>query len=151
MKSNFLPFTNCLAINQAVASWVNADLRLDKITRQSRHVRELRHFLENNFAVSRKTRNVYRFCRKVELNSTLCNNFSAHPATEQLDLLHDRFGSWVVNAQHRYSTRFAATLQNKLHVFAVRFTVLLKLEKMAQDFSPYSKTKKANRDERRGK
>ena len=24
--------------------------------------------------------------------------------------------------QHRYSTRFAATLQNKLHVFAARFT-----------------------------
>ena len=72
--------------------------------------------------------------QKVELNSTLFNNFSAHPATERLDLLQDRFGSWVVNEQHRYSTRFAAMLQNKLHVFAVRFTVLLKLEKMAQDF-----------------
>ena len=26
------------------------------------------------------------------------------------------------NAQHRYSTRFAAMLQNKMHVFVARFT-----------------------------
>ena len=29
-----------------------------------------------------------------------------------------RFDSWVVNAQHRYSTLFSAMLQNKLKVFA---------------------------------
>ena len=56
--------------------------------------------------------------------------------------VQDRFDSWVENVQHRYSTRFAAMLQNKLHVFAACFTVLLALGKMAHDVSPYAKTKK---------
>ena len=37
-------------------------------------------------------------------------------------MLQDRFERGWLKAQHRYSTRFAAMLQNKLHVVA-RFTV----------------------------
>ena len=53
-----LPPTNqtCLATNQVVASCVNTDFWLDKITRESL-ARELRHYLQSNG----KTDNIYRF------------------------------------------------------------------------------------------
>ena len=56
--------------------------------------------------------------QNVELLSSFCNNWEP-------DLLQDRFESWVVNPQHRYLTRFATMLRNKLEVFVARFTVLL--------------------------
>ena len=40
----------CLASNQVVASCVNTFFLLDKITRESRHGRYLRHLLQNKFA-----------------------------------------------------------------------------------------------------
>ena len=43
----------CLAANLVVASCVNTDFWLDKITRELCHTRELRHFLQNRFALSR--------------------------------------------------------------------------------------------------
>ena len=50
-----LPLTNqtCLATNQFAASRVNTDFWLDKITRESHHTRELRHWLQNKFALGR--------------------------------------------------------------------------------------------------
>ena len=39
----------CLAPNQVVASCVNTDLWLDKITQKSRHARVLRHLLQNMY------------------------------------------------------------------------------------------------------
>ena len=44
---------------------------------------------------------------------------------QQLDLLQDRFERARKTRKHRFSTRFAAMLQNTLHVFAARFTVAL--------------------------
>ena len=35
------------------ASYMNTNFWLDNITRESRHTRELRHFLQNKFALSR--------------------------------------------------------------------------------------------------
>ena len=43
-------FKTFLATNQIVASCVNTDIRLDKITRESRHTQELRHLLQDRFA-----------------------------------------------------------------------------------------------------
>ena len=40
-------FKPALQQNQFVASCVNTDFWLDKITRESRHTQELRHFLQN--------------------------------------------------------------------------------------------------------
>ena len=36
-----------------------------------------------------------------------------------------RFYLWLVKPQHRYLSRLAAILRNKLHVFVARFTVAL--------------------------
>ena len=38
---------------QVVASWVNTDFLLDRITRESRRTRELHHLLHNKFALGR--------------------------------------------------------------------------------------------------
>ena len=52
-------FTSCIqnyfVTDQVVVSWVNTDFWLDKITRESRHTRELRHLLQNTtkFALGR--------------------------------------------------------------------------------------------------
>ena len=43
----------CLATNQLVASCVNTDLRLDKITRELCHTRDLRHLLQYRFVLGR--------------------------------------------------------------------------------------------------
>ena len=43
----------CLATNQVVASCVNTDFWLDTTTRESRHKRDLRLFLQNKFALGR--------------------------------------------------------------------------------------------------
>ena len=44
----------CLATNQVVASCLlSSDFWLDKITRESRHTRELRHLQQNKFALDR--------------------------------------------------------------------------------------------------
>ena len=68
----------CLATNQVVTCCVNTNIRLDNITRESRHKQELRHLLEN----------------KAELPTTFCNNFSRN--LQQAYLLQDRFDSRVV-------------------------------------------------------
>ena len=55
MKSDVARFTThvqtLFATNQVVASCVNTDFWLDKITRESRDTRELRHLLKNKFAL----------------------------------------------------------------------------------------------------
>ena len=58
MKSDVARFTThvqtLFATNQVVASSVNTDFWLDKITRQSHDTsRELRHSLQNKFALGR--------------------------------------------------------------------------------------------------
>ena len=53
LKKDVAGFNICLATNQVVASFVNTDFWLDKITRESRHTRDLRHLLQNKFAVGR--------------------------------------------------------------------------------------------------
>ena len=53
LKKDVARFSICLATNQVVASFVNTDFWLDKITRESRHTRNLRHLLQNKFAVGR--------------------------------------------------------------------------------------------------
>ena len=68
----------CLATNQVVTCCVNTNIRLDNITRESRHKQALRHLLEN----------------KAELPTTFCNNFSRN--LQQAYLLQDRFDSRVV-------------------------------------------------------
>ena len=45
---------------------------------------------------------------------------------QQTDLLQDRFDWWVVKRSTSLFHRFAAMLQNKLHVFVARFTIALK-------------------------
>ena len=50
---------------------------------------------------------------------------SIHATCSKLYLLEDRFERGWWNAQHRYSTRFAAMLQNRSHVFVARVTVPL--------------------------
>ena len=47
--------------------------------------------------------------------------FTTHEKTLQPYLLQDRFERQWSNTQHRYSTRFAAMLQNTLHVFCCPF------------------------------
>ena len=42
----------CIATNQIVVSCVITDFCLDKITRESRHTQELRHSLQNKFALA---------------------------------------------------------------------------------------------------
>ena len=81
LKSNVARFTTfvptCLAANQAVASCVNTDFWLDKITREWQHTRKLRHLLLNkwNYTLLSIT--------------TFCN--LQHP-----DLLQGKFDSSVV-------------------------------------------------------
>ena len=53
LKKDVARFDICLATNQVVASCVNTDFWLDKIARESRHTRDLRHLLQNKFAVGR--------------------------------------------------------------------------------------------------
>ena len=53
LKKDVARFNIYLATNQVVASCVNTDFWLDKITRESRHTRELRHLLQNKFALGR--------------------------------------------------------------------------------------------------
>ena len=41
---------------------------------------------------------------------------------QQPDLMQNRFERGWKNAERRFLTRFAALLQNKLHLFIARFT-----------------------------
>ena len=64
LKSDVARFTtHVLATDQVVASYVNTDFWLDKITRESRHSRELRHLMQNKFALG-KTLHMKKFSRK---------------------------------------------------------------------------------------
>ena len=54
--------------NQVVASWVNADFWLDKITRESRHTRKLHDLMQNKFALG-KTLHMKRFAANLFLGS----------------------------------------------------------------------------------
>ena len=54
--------------------------------------------------------------------------FTTHikPVLQQIRLLTGlNVGGKTQNAQHRFSNRFAAMLQNKLHFFVARFTKAL--------------------------
>ena len=72
-----------LATNQVFASCVNNDIWLDKITRESRHTRELySSLLQNKFSLGRQNApHVQMLLQKVELLPTLCNKFSQPVAT----------------------------------------------------------------------
>ena len=60
----------CLATNQLVASCVNTDFWLDKISRESRHTSDLRHLLQCRFALRRKNAQHINFLlQEVELLS----------------------------------------------------------------------------------
>ena len=48
LSPNFLPV---LQQTKLAAICVNTDFWLDKITRESRHIQELRHLLQNKFAL----------------------------------------------------------------------------------------------------
>ena len=63
---------------QVVASCVNTDSCLDKITRKSGHKWDLRHLLQNKLAPwASKTFSTKQILpRKEELLSSFCNNFS---------------------------------------------------------------------------
>ena len=63
-------------------SWVNTDFSFDKITRKSRHTRELHRLLQTSLPWAGKTRNMYVqiLLQKVEQLSIFCNNLS-EPAT----------------------------------------------------------------------
>ena len=51
--ARFTPDTQtCLTAFQVVVSCVNTDFWLDKITRESAHAREVRHLLQNQFALA---------------------------------------------------------------------------------------------------
>ena len=67
----------CLATNHVVASCVTTNFWLDKITRESRRTRVLRHLLQNKFALGliEFVQHVQILLQKVELLSTFCNNF----------------------------------------------------------------------------
>ena len=88
-KATFLVLLNTFKPNQVVASCVNTDFGLDKITGESR-----RHAEKQNCWAS-KTRNMYRFCCKKKSNSLL--SFFPQPATTWF--VARQFDSWVVNAQ----------------------------------------------------
>ena len=65
---------------------------------------------------------MHRFCCKKYNFSLISTTTLLKPA--KTELLQDRFESLVVNAKHRFSTSFAAMLQNKLHVFVARLPYL---------------------------
>ena len=65
--------------------------------------------------------------QKVELLSSVCNDLIC--CTTGLNV--------AAITQHRFSTRFEAMLQNKLHVFVARFTVpKLKIKNSKKFCSP---------------
>ena len=66
------------------------------------------------------------WCKTDELKSDVAR-FTTHVQTcWQPDLLQNRFDvGGKTRAQHRYLTRFAAMLQNKLRFFVARFTLPL--------------------------
>ena len=85
LKSDVALFTThvqtCLVSNQVVASCLNTDFWLDKIARDSRHIRDLRHLLQKEFAFGFSLCSVYRFCWKSRANHyflqkrfVTCNN-----------------------------------------------------------------------------
>ena len=70
-----------------------------------------------------------------ELNNDV-GRFTTHikPVLQQIKLLTGlNVGGKTQNAQQRYSTRFAAMLQNKLHFFVARVTKALVLFVACED------------------
>ena len=71
------PISNQTATNQIVASYVNTDFWLDKITREARHTTELNHLPKTSLPWAAKTRqHVLNLLPKKDMLSTFCNNFS---------------------------------------------------------------------------
>ena len=79
-------YQTCLAPNQVVAHCVGTDFWLDNIRRESRRTRELRHLLQNKFALGWKN------AQHVQISQSLLSitNFRD---LQQPDLLPDRFES----------------------------------------------------------
>ena len=69
LKSYVMRFTThiqtCLATSKGCCKLCEYWLLMDKITKESCHVKELHHLLQNKFALGQgKTCNIYRFCCK---------------------------------------------------------------------------------------
>ena len=106
--------TKCIRNSKVVASCLNTNFWLDKIKRS--------HAIHGSYVFSAKR--VY--LGLVKRVTCLCTYFVTRSRTSSLlfatifrnpqqpELLQDRFERCEWNAQHRYSTRFAAMLQNKL-------------------------------------
>lgn len=96
---------------RVVASCVNTEFWLDKITRESDHTRELRRqLLQNKFALGWLNANMCKVCCKKDW-AALCFLKELF-AIRKRDFLEDRFERGC--AQHRFSNHFATMLQNRL-------------------------------------
>ena len=87
--------------------------------RESYLTRGLRHLCKTSLPWAGKTRNMCRPCCKKQLFSAFCNNFSQ---TETTWFVARQVWTWVLKRATFLSTRLAAMLQNKLHVFVACFT-----------------------------
>ena len=115
----------CLASNQVVACCVNTVFWLDKITPESRHTQDFTSLVAKEICLASVKRETctYFFAKRrtsllflQQLFSNRNNLFCC-----KIGLIHGLY----LNAQHRYSTGFAAMLLNKLHVFVARLTIPL--------------------------
>ena len=91
-KATFLVLLNTFKPNQVVASCVNTDFGLDKITGESRHSRDLRQLLKNKIVGPVKRATCTDFVAKRRTTP-----FFPQPATTWF--VARQFDSWVVNAQ----------------------------------------------------
>ena len=102
-----------LATNKIVASCVNTDIWLGKITRGSRHTQDLRHLLQNRFACATCTDFVARKNR-----TTLATTFRKLP---QPGLLRGRFDSQAVQRAASLFTSFCSNFAKQVACFCRLF------------------------------
>ena len=119
-KATFLVLLNTFKPNQVVASCVNTDFGLDKITGESRHSRDLRQLLKNKIVgpVKRAT------CTDFVAKRRTTPFFPSFRNLQQPDLLQDSLiRGWLMRNAAGCSTLFEAMLQKEMHVFVARFVV----------------------------
>ena len=119
-KATFLVLLNTFKPNQVVASCVNTDFGLDKITGESRHSRDLRQLLKNKIVgpVKRAT------CTDFVAKRRTTPFFPSFRNLQQPDLLQDSLiRGWLMRNVAGCSTLFEAMLQKEMHVFVARFVV----------------------------
>ena len=120
-KATFLVLLNTFKPNQVVASCVNTDFGLDKITGESRHSRDLRQLLKNKIVgpVKRAT------CTDFVAKRRTTPFFPSFRNLQQPDLLQDSLiRGWLIRNVAGCSTLFEAMLQKEMHVFVARFVEL---------------------------